>query len=153
MRTPMLFVAVAFAATAVAFCQSAANVVQSGSSDEVAIQQIEEDFLRAERTTDPAVLEKILADDFAQLGTNRSAPGKSELLKNWQSRAGQAPPYNVEESDMRIVVRGDTAVASYTKTYTAKENGNVAHQDNTDIFTRLRGAWKLRVSRFTFCQK
>jgi len=54
---------------------------------------------------------------------------------------------------MHIVVRGDTAVAAYTKTYTAKENGNIAHQDSTDIFTRVHGAWRLTISRYTFCQK
>jgi ketosteroid isomerase-like protein len=117
--------------------------------DVAAIQQIEDERLKAERTTDPAALERILADDFAGIGSNGVSPAKAQLLKNWQPHAEQAPPYTVETSDMHIIVRGDTAVAAYTKTYTAKENGNGAHQDMTDVFTRDHGRWRLRISRYT----
>jgi hypothetical protein len=48
---------------------------------------------------------------------------------------------------MHIYVLGDTAVAAYMKTYTAKETGNVAHEDTTHILTREHGTWKLRISR------
>jgi ketosteroid isomerase-like protein len=116
-------------------------------ADVAAIQQIEADWLKTERSTDLAALERILADDFAGVGTSGPAPGKAQLLKNLQAHAGQAPPYTVETSDMHIIVRGDTAVAAYTKTYTAKENGNVGHEDMTDVFTRDHGQWKLRISR------
>ncbi|HXJ85469.1 MAG TPA: nuclear transport factor 2 family protein [Candidatus Binatia bacterium] len=156
MRRFMFSVAPACVCTAIAFCQSAVTTGPSPSamrSDEVAIKQIEDDFLKAERTTDPAVLERILADDYVGVGTNGPTPGKPELVKNWQTHAGQVPPYKVEESDMHIVVRDDTAVAAYTKTYTANENGNIAHQDSTDIFARVHGAWRLTISRYTFCQK
>lgn len=51
---------------------------------------------------------------------------------------------------MRIFVRGTTAVATYSKTYTAKENGNIANQDITDIFTKDEQGWKLRISRASF---
>ena len=88
-----------------------------------------------------------MADDFVGIGANGQTPGKAQLLKNWRSQAGQAPSYTVETSDMRVFVLGETAVATYTKTYTAKENGNIAHEDVTDIFTRQHGSWKLRLSR------
>ena len=67
------------------------------------------------------------------IGANGQTPGKAQLLKNWRSQSGQAPPYTVETSDMRVFVLGEAAVASYTKTYTAKENGNIAHEDVTDV--------------------
>ena len=108
---------------------------------------------KTERTTDVAALDRILADDFAGVGTNGPAPGKTQLLKNLQPHAGQAPPYTVETSDMHIIVRGDTAVAAYTKTYTAKEHGNVDHEDMTDVFTRDHGMWKLRISRNSSCHR
>jgi ketosteroid isomerase-like protein len=118
------------------------------NSDTELIQQIEDDWLKAERKTDPTLLDRILAADFVGFGPNGLTPDKTQLLKNWQPNAGQAPPpYTVETSDMRIFVRGTTAVAAYTKTYTAKENGNIAHQDITDIFTKDEHGWKLRISR------
>ena len=119
-------------------------------TDSAVIQQIEDDWLRAERTTDAAALERVLSDDFVNLAPNGLAPGKAQLVKNWQPRAGQAPPYTVETSDMRIYILGDAAVAAYVKVYTANENGNVIHEDTTHVFTRDHGAWKLRISRSTF---
>lgn len=79
----------------------------------------------------------------------RLAPGKAELLKTWRASAGQALPYTVETADMRIYILGDSAVAAFTKTYTAKENGNVAHEATTHVFTKDHGTWKMRFSRST----
>jgi ketosteroid isomerase-like protein len=118
--------------------------------DAATIRQIEDQWLNAERTTNTVVLEKTLADDFVGIGTNGLTPGKEQLLKNWQPHAGQTPSYSVEISNMQIIVRGETAVAAYTKTYTAKENGNVAHEDKTDVFMKDHTEWKLKVSRASF---
>jgi ketosteroid isomerase-like protein len=126
------------------------STVAQGDSD--VIQQIEEDWLKAERTTDPTILDRVLADDFVNIGPNGPAPGKAQLLKNWQLRAGQAPPYTVETSDLRVYIFDNTAVTAYQKTYTAKENGKVIHEDTTHVFTKDKGAWKLRASRSSFHQ-
>lgn len=88
-----------------------------------------------------------MADDFIGIGTHGQTPGKAQLLKNWRSQAGRAPPYAVETSEMRVFALGEAVVATYAKTYTAKENGNVAHEDVTDVFTRQNGSWRLRLSR------
>lgn len=153
MRIPLFLIA-AFLWAISALGQGVSTSASPSSADQAdvaAIQQIEDEWLKTERTTDLSALERILADDFAGVGTNGPAPGKAQLLKNLQAHAGQAPPYTVETSDMHIIVRGDTAVAAYRKTYTAKENGNVGHEDMTDVFTRDHGQWKLRISRSTSC--
>ena len=150
MRIPMLFITAALGVSALG--QGTPNSTAPSPPDQTdiaAIQQIEDEWLQSQRTTDIAALERIMADDFAGVGTHGPAPGKAQLLKNLQPHAGQAPPYTVENSDMHIIIRGDTAVASYAKTYTAKENGNVDHEDMTDVFTRDHGKWKLRISRYT----
>jgi hypothetical protein len=127
-----------------------ASTAAQGDSD--VIQQLEEDWLKAERTTDTTILDRILADDFVNLAPNGLAPGKAQLLKSRQPRAGQAPPYSVETSDLRIYVFDNTAVTAYSKTYTAKENGKVFHEDTTHVFTKDKGVWKLRASRSSFHQ-
>ena len=137
------------------FSQSQAIAVVSKTApapqDDVnLIQRMEDDWLKAERNTDPSALEKILSDDFVNLAPTGLAPGKAELMKNWQPHAGQAPAYTVETSDMRIYVLGDTAVAAFAKTYTTKDKEKVAHEDTTHIFTKERGVWKLRISRSSF---
>jgi ketosteroid isomerase-like protein len=153
MRSSLLLIAVCLwvVSTVRQGTPTSTTASSADQTDISAIQKIEDDWLQIERTTDVAALDRILEDDFAGVGTNGPAPGKAQLLKNLQPHAGQAPPYTVETSDMYIIVRGDTAVAAYTKTYTAKENGNVDHEDMTDVFTRDQGKWKLRISRNSSC--
>jgi hypothetical protein len=110
---------------------------------------MEDDWLKGENTTDIAVFERILADDYVNLTPSGLGPTKAEIVSHLKPRAGQAPPYSVETKDMHIYVLGDAAVAAYTKRYTAKENGSVLREDTTHIFKKDRGAWKLKVSRAT----
>lgn len=112
-----------------------------------AIQQMEDDWLKGENTTDIAVFERVLADDYVNLTPSGLGPTKAEIVSHLKPRAGQAPPYSVETKDMRIYVLGDAAVAAYTKTYIAKENGNVLHEDTTHIFKKEHEIWKLKISR------
>ena len=116
-------------------------------SESQIIQQIEDDWLKGENTTDIAVLERVLADDYVNLTPRGPGPGEAEIMSHLQPRAGQAPPYSLDVKDMHIYILGDTAVAAYVKTYTARENGNIVHEDTTHIFTKDHGAWKLRISR------
>jgi len=111
------------------------------------IQQIEDDWLKGENTTDIAVLERVLADDYVNLTPRGLGPGKAEIISHLQPRAGQVPPYSLDIKDMHIYILGDTAVAAYVKTYTAKEDGKVIGEDTTHIFTKDHGTWKLRISR------
>ena len=130
--------------------QKSATVAAS-QDDSDAIRQIEADLAQSERTTDIAVQQRVLAEDFVNLLTRGLGPGKTEIIKGMQPHAGEAPPYSVETQDMRIYVLGETAVTSFVKIYTAKENGNVAREDTTHVFTKDHGVWKLRISRASNC--
>ena len=117
-------------------------------SDTELIQQIETEFLKAERTTDPTVMERVLADDYVNLVPRGIGPGKEELVKTFQAHQGEAPPYSVRQQDMHIFVLSEiSAIAAFAETFVAKENQNVAHQDITHVFTKAHGTWTLRLSR------
>ena len=123
------------------------NAAMAHPTDSEAIQQIEDDWLKGENTTDIAVLDRVLADDYVNLTPGGIGPTKAEILSHLQPRAGQTPPYAVETKDMHIYVLGDAAVAAFTRTYAAKENGNVLHEDTTHIFKKEHEIWKLKISR------
>jgi ketosteroid isomerase-like protein len=120
-------------------------------SDVDAIRRIEADLVNGEGTTDIAVFERTLANDYVNLGPRGPGPGKDKIIEGMRPHAGQAPPYSVEMHDLHVYVLGDTAVAASVRTYTAKENGNTAHEDSTHIFVRDNGSWKLKVSRASNC--
>lgn len=124
---------------------------EASSADLHAIQQIEADWLKGEETTDVAVFDRVLADDYVNLTPRGMGPGKAEIMQHLQPHAGQAQPYTVASADMHIYILGDTAVAAYVKAYAAKENGKVQHEDNTRIFRKDHGLWKLKISRESAC--
>jgi hypothetical protein len=119
----------------------------AAEADRRTIQETEDDLVNGENTTVMAVFDQVLADDYVNLIPSGPGPGKAEILKHFQPHAGQAPPYSVQATDMQIYILGDTAVAAFVKTYTAREGGNVAREDTTHIFTKDHGTWKLRISR------
>lgn len=142
-----LLIATAFGQTQ-ANSASNANTTSGRDADSRLIEQAELDLLKAERDTDPKVLEKVLADDYVNLTPSGIGPGKVALLKNFEEHRGEAPPYSVRQQNMHIFILNDaSAVASYVKVYVANENKNVAREDTTHVFTKEHGTWKLRVSR------
>jgi len=121
---------------------------EADSADSRVIRQLEMDWLQAESTTDPIIVERLLAKEYVNLTPTGTGPGKAELVKQFNDRSGNAPPYSVRQHNMRIFILNDTsAVATYVKEYVAKENGNVAREDTTDIFTKDGQTWKIRLSR------
>src|SRR5260370_30273132 len=129
-----------------------ASINSAPMSESDLVQRIEDDWLKGENTTDIAVLNRVLADDYVNLTPSGLGPGKAEIISHLQPRAGQAPPYSLETADMRIYILGDTAVAAYVKTYTDKGNGNIVREDTTHIFTKDHGAWRYRISRASIRQ-
>jgi len=121
-------------------------------SDSDTIQNLEAELIKGESTTDIAVFEKTLADDYVNLTPHGRGPGKEEIIDGMKPHAGQAPPYSVEMYNLHVYLLADTAVAAFVKTYTAKENGNTANEDTTHIFVRDHGSWKLKISRASTCR-
>ena len=120
-------------------------------SDVDTIQNIEAELIKGENTTDIAVYQRTLADDYESLNPHGPGPSKYKIIEGMKPHAGQAPPYSVEMQDLHVYVLGDTAVAASVRTYTAKENGNTANEDTTHIFAREHGSWKLKISRTSAC--
>jgi len=109
------------------------------------IRQLETEMLKGEMNSDPTVVEKIYADDWAGYASGHT---KARLINGIRDYNGQAPPYVASQEDMHIYVLGDTAIAMYVKKYVARENpSNVDRFDETDVFVRGAGTWKLKVSR------
>jgi ketosteroid isomerase-like protein len=154
MRYPISWIAM-WLSIATAFGQGPANPVSespdaasSRDSDAQLLQQIETDWLKAEKTTDPNVVDRVLADDWVNLTPTGIGPGKAEILRNFRKHTGEAPPYSVRQQDLHIFVLNETsAVAAYLKIYVANENQNVAREDTIHVFTKDRGAWRLRISK------
>ena len=118
MRSFVFQVATFLIVATAAFSQNpggAASTSQVSQKGEQQILQIEAEMLKGEMNSDPAVVEKIYADDC--INPSRADWSKAELVKGVREHQGQAPPYIATEEDMHVYVLGDTAIAMYVKKY------------------------------------
>lgn len=135
------------------FVFSQKAVVKASSNDgspknEQQIRQLETEMLQGEMNSDPAVFEKILADDCIILGGAGPGPTKAKIVEGIHKSQGQAPPYTAIQEEMRVYMLGDTAIVMYRKEYAVRENPNqVDREDLTDVFVQDAGTWKLTISR------
>jgi ketosteroid isomerase-like protein len=57
-------------------------------------------------------------------------------------------PYTIEKKNMQVHVFGDTAVVTYVKEYRqTPDNTKFFNEDDTDVFTREAGGWRLRFTK------
>jgi hypothetical protein len=150
MRSFAFKVATFLIAATAAFSQKPGVAVSSSEvsqKGEQQILQLEAEMLKGEMNSDPAVVEKIYADDCI----NPSDPGwtKAKLVDGIKNDyRGQAPPYIASQEDMHVYMLGDTAIAMYVKKYVVREDpSQVDLWDQTEIFVSSAGTWKLKISR------
>ena len=139
-----------------AFPQNPAVAVstnEASQKNEQQIRQIEAEMLKGEMNSDPAVVERIYADDCAN-PSGRPGWTKAGLIEGIREYQGQAPPYLASEEDIHVYMLGDTAIAMYVKKYAVRANPDqVDRRDQTDVFVRSAGTWKLKISRSSPHQK
>lgn len=154
MRSFVFQVATVLIVATAAFPQKPAVTANEVSQkDEQQIQQIEAELLKGEMNSDPAVFEKILADDCLNLPAGPDFT-KIKLVEGVRKSQGQAPPYTATVEDMHVYILGDIAIATYLKEYAVRANpSQVDRQDLTDVFIRSAGTWKLKISRSSLHRK
>lgn len=140
----------------IAFAQKPAFPISTNElfqKDEQQIRQLEAEMLKGEMNSDPAVVERIYADDCVLLAGGAGWT-KATLVEAISKSQGLAPPYVASQEDMHVYVLGDTAIAMYVKKYVVRANpGHIDLQDQTQVFVRSAGTWKLKISRSSPHQK
>jgi hypothetical protein len=124
-------------------------------NDEPQIRQLESEILKGEMHSDPAIFEKILAEDYVVLNNGmRPGPTKAKLVEAVRNAQGRAPSNIAREEDMQVYILGGTAIVMYGKVYAVRENpSQVDPEDVSDVFVRSAGAWKLKISRASQLRK
>jgi len=114
------------------------------SSDQQQLLTQEADLVTAENKHDPALYEKVVADDWV----NASPTGQTRLSKAQVVAALREVnlPYQVTTKDTVVHIFGNAAVLTFTKQYT--NNEGATHSENVvHVFTRENNDWKLRFSQ------
>ena len=124
MRNLVLVAATFLTMATAAFSQESAisaSASEVSQKDEQQIRQLEAELLKGEMNSDPAVFEKILADDCLHLPAGPDFT-KGKLVEGVRKAQGQPPAYTAQVENMHVYILGDIAVAIYEKEYAPRAN-------------------------------
>jgi hypothetical protein len=120
--------------------------VFSQQPDVQALQQLEENYLRAEIEDDSSIASAVLADDFVGLRADGKTSSKADILSSLARHERRRDPYQVTAVDMREHLFGDTACVTYTKVYTRVGAQAMFSENVLHVLTRRNGVWHLQLS-------
>jgi uncharacterized protein DUF4440 len=98
-------------------------------------------------TSDPEVIGKLVANDWVNYSPDGQSSGKPELMEHLRQQPGQLPPIVGRQEDLKVFLFGDTAVAVYVEEPGTNLPFSTLQTDATDVFVKVGGEWKLRMSR------
>lgn len=113
------------------------------------IKRLESDWRAAALKNDVAALDRLLAEDYIGIGANGMLQTKQQLLAS--RAAGKVHFDQIDYSDTKIRIYGDTAVVTTTAVIVAhsEANGDISGKYRyTRVYTRHNGAGSWRIVSF-----
>ena len=115
-------------------------------ADVSALQQLEENYIRAEMEDSSSIAASVLADDFVGLRADGKTSSKADILSSLARQDRRRDPYQITAIDMREHLFGDTACVTYTKVYTRVGKQGVFSENVLHVLTKKNGVWRLQLS-------
>lgn len=133
------------------FSYAKADKDKSSGNDKTqqALIKIEHDWVDALPKKDAATLDKVLADDWSEVGPAGKTTSKSEALTDLKSGATHWDSISLGEMNVRVY--GNTAVVRGTSEEKSQYNGKDTSGQYafTDVFVKQGGSWKAVSTQLT----
>jgi len=122
---------------------------QGSSAVELAIIQMEKDWVQAAIKKDTAATDRIIADDWIGVAFNGATLTKADVLNDLKS--GATASQAIELGPLKVRVYGDTAIVngSSTEKSTWQGKDSSGHYVLVDVFVNRNGRWQLVSSQAT----
>ncbi len=118
--------------------------------DDQELRRIESETAKFEQQNEPSRMGS-LADDWVFLGSKKVLSKREfqeNVKQNFVTHGNGPNPYTIEKKNMRVDLFGDTAVVTYIKEYRQTADTTKGfNEDDTDVFTRDTGGWRLRLTK------
>lgn len=135
------------ASTAIAQQQSVQT--RDAASVEQAVQQQDQERIRAQITADTIALRRIYADDFLGIGPTGVVRNKAEVIADFTSHA--LTYQSITTAEVRVRVYGNTAVETGRSTMVGRDRGKAVPRDNrfTRVWVMTGGRWQLVANHYS----
>lgn len=147
-RTPII-AALVLSAISSAIAQQKTARPQGALSVEQAIQQQDQERIRAQIAADTVALRRIYADDFLGIGPTGVVRTKAEVIADFTSHA--LTYQSITTAEVRVRVYGNTAVETGHSTMAGQDKGKAVPRDNrfTRVWVLTAGRWQLVANHYS----
>jgi ketosteroid isomerase-like protein len=141
-RTPII-AALVLSTVSTAIAQQERIRPRESASTEQAIQQQDQERIRAQIAADTIALGWIYADDFFGIGPTGIVRNKAEVIADFTSHA--LTYQSITTAEVRVRVYGNTAVETGRSTMVGQDRGKAVPRENrfTRVWVMMDGRWQL----------
>ena len=119
------------------------------TSTEQAVQQQDQERIRAQISADSVALRRIYADDFLGIGPTGVVRNKGKVIADFTSHA--LTYQSITTAEVRVRVYGNTAVETGRSTMVGQDKGKDVPRENrfTRVWVMTLGRWQLVANHYS----
>ena len=122
---------------------------REATSTEQAVQQQDQERIRAQIAADTIALRRIYADDFLGIGPTGVVRNKTEVIADFTAHT--LTYQSITTAEVRVRVYGNTAVETGRSTMVGQDRGKAVPRDNrfTRVWVMADGKWLLVANHYS----
>lgn len=147
-RTPIM-AALVLSAVGTAIAQQQSVRTGDAASAEQAVQQQDQERIRAQINADAVALRRIYADDFLGIGPTGVARNKADVIADFTTHA--LTYQSITTAEVRVRVYGNAAVQTGRSTMVGQDRGKAVPRENrfTRVWVMTDGRWQLVANHYS----
>ena len=147
-RTPII-AAVVLSAVVTAIAQQPSVRTLDAAGAEQAVQQQDQERIRAQINADAVALRRVYADDFLGIGPTGVVRNKAEVIADFTTHA--LTYQSITTAEVRVRVYGNAAVQTGRSTMVGQDRGKAVPRENrfTRVWVMTDGRWQLVANHYS----
>ena len=149
MKRTLIIVALLLSAFSSTIAQQQSAPTQDAANPEQAVQQQDQERIRAQIAADPIALRRIYADDFLGIGPTGVVRNKADVIADFTTHA--LTYQSITTTEVRVRVYGNTAVETGRSTMVGQDRGKDVPRENrfTRVWVMTDGRWQLVANHYS----
>ena len=149
MKRTRIIAALVLSAVGTAMAQQQSVRTRDAAGPEQAVQQQDQERIRAQINADTVALRRIYADDFLGIGPTGVVRNKAEVIADFTTHA--LTYQSITTAEVRVRVYGNAAVQTGRSTMVGQDRGKAVPRENrfTRVWVMTDGRWQLVANHYS----
>jgi uncharacterized protein (TIGR02246 family) len=149
MKRTRIIAALVLSAVGTAIAQQQSVRTRDAAGSEQAVQQQDQERIRAQINADTVALRRVYADDFLGIGPTGVVRNKAEVIADFTTHA--LTYQSITTAEVRVRVYGNAAVQTGRSTMVGQDRGKAVPRENrfTRVWVMTDGRWQLVANHYS----